>query len=336
MLHLTDEAVMRLADPSKLVDEVENCFIAAPNAPSRMHCELPGEDGAQLLVMPAWLSREAIGVKVATVMPCNRDLGRPTIDGLYVLLDGKTGQPRASISAAALTTVRTAAVSAVASRRLSRVDSSRLLVVGTGALSVQMARAHCAVRQIREIFIWGRSFDRATRVAQQLQQQGIEAQPVVELSAAAKAADIISCCTASRGPLVLADDVQPGTHLDLVGSFTPEMREVDPQVFERARLVVDTFDAFEKSGDLLMPDRLGLIDRRKTLDLAALLSRPVLDKSNAGEVTVFKSVGTALSDLAAAVFLHSVASGIPSHAPELDKKHIPQFTSSRLSDGEVP
>lgn len=299
MIVLTNEDIFAASKPAELIAALARAFSEPFESPDRMHCDLPGTDEAKLLVMPAWQNREAIGVKVATVMPENAHAGRPTIDGIYVLLDGQSGRPAAVLEARALTALRTAAISALASKYMSRNDASALLMVGTGALAPHLVRAHAAVRKLTSVAIWGRDKGKASAVASSLSDLGCEVSVVHDLGAAVASADIVSCATLSNEPLIDATWVRPGTHLDLVGSFTPQMKEADPLVFRNARLVIDTPTALRESGDLIEPANRGWILDPVT-QLSDLARGIVRGRTETQEVTIFKSVGTGLSDIAAA------------------------------------
>lgn len=328
MIFLNDDDVFKLADPADLIAELGRAFASPGDQPKRLHCDLPGKDGAKLLVMPAWLDRDAIGVKVATVMPGNGGLGRPTIGGLYVLLDGKVGEPRAIISAAALTAVRTAAVSGLACQQLARRDARTLLIIGTGALAPHMARAHAAVRSFDRVLVWGRDSAKARAVADQLEDSIPSIDVSVDLAAAISQADVISAATASRAPLILGEQVKPGTHVDLVGSFTPDMREADSELFSRGRVVVDTPRAFEESGDLLTPAMEGVIRPEAATSLSDLVREPVFRRRDDREITIFKSVGTGLADIAAAARienLHRRGREIDDAQPEAGSPKLPKI-----------
>lgn len=304
MILLTTNEIFDVSSPAELIDALSSAFATTFESPDRMHCELPGTDDAKLLVMPAWQSRSAIGVKVATVMPHNSHIGLPTIDGVYVLLDGQTGRPTAILEARALTALRTAAISALASSHMSRPNASTLLVVGTGALAPHLARAHAAVRKYNNIMIWGRDHTKAQKVAKSLSELGCTVSAVDDLGAATKAADVVSCATLSSKPLIKAEWIKPGTHLDLVGSFTPQMREADPTLFRGARLVIDTATALKESGDLIEPATRGWLPEPVT-ELAELVRGTSLGREQTEELTIFKSVGTGLSDIAAAQYFVS-------------------------------
>jgi ornithine cyclodeaminase len=285
----------------RLVDALADAFAHGAEAPLRSsHAVTPSGD--RLLVMPAWRSGEAIGVKIVSVFPGNAERGLSSVAALYVLLDGATGHPRAIIEGEALTLRRTAAASALASRLLSRADARTLLVVGTGALAPWMAEAHCAVRSIESVLVWGRRAERTEATTAALRARGVPAEAATDLERAVRAADIVSCATTAREPLVRGEWVRPGTHVDLVGAFTPQMRECDDALVAAARVFVDTYaGALQEGGDLAQPLASGAISRGHVLaELAELARGEHPGRTGAAEVTLFKSVGTALEDLAAA------------------------------------
>ena len=287
-------------DYPSLVDALRAAFVAGAAAPVRTSHVVTAA-GDRLLLMPAW-DGDGLGVKIVTVFPRNRDRGLASVAALYVLMDGATGHPLALIDGEALTLRRTGAASALASSYLSRPDSRRLLVVGTGALAPYLAQAHCAVRPITEVMVWGRSSERAARVAAQLAAPGRTVTTVDDCARGLASADIVTCATTAREAIVHAANVLPGTHVDLVGAFTPEMRECDDALIACADVFVDTFaGALKEAGDLVQPLARGAIERAHVLaELADLAAGRHPGRRSAEAVTVFKSVGTALEDLCAA------------------------------------
>jgi alanine dehydrogenase len=287
-----------------LADALEDAFIARrTEVPLRHAHDVQGS--GTLLLMPAW-SPEALGVKLVTVMPGAAALGVDTVQASYLLLDRATGAPRALIDGEALTLRRTAATSALAAQHLARPDARRLLIVGTGRLAPWMAQAHVALQpELAHVAVWGRDADKAEDVVQALRDDGIDAEVALDLRAAVQAADIVSCATTAREPLVHGAWLQDGTHLDLVGGFKPDMREADDAALQRARIVVDTYaGALAEAGDLVQPLARGVITREHIVgELAQLLRGEVHGRVAPGDVTLFKSVGTALEDLAAAVLV---------------------------------
>ena len=298
--HFTADDVHDALDYHSLVEALREAFKAGATAPVRAsHPVTP--QGDRLLLMPAW-DGIGLGVKIVTVFPHNRERGLASVAALYVLMDGTTGHPIALLDGEALTLRRTGAASALASSYLSRDDAGHLVVVGTGALAPYMAAAHCSMRRIQRISVWGRSHDAAARTAAMLATQGLPAQAVADLAAALAEADIVCCATTSREPVVRGALVRDGTHVDLVGAFTPQMRESDDALIARAELFVDTFaGALQEAGDLVQPMSRGLITREDVrAELADLASLRHPGRRTPDAVTLFKSVGTALEDLSAA------------------------------------
>jgi len=277
-----------------------------------VHQVVSGETPAHLLTMPAWREGDSIGVKLVTVFPGNSARGLSAVSSVYVLFDGATGVPRAIIDGEALTNRRTAAASALASTYLSRPDAATLLVVGTGNLARHLALAHAAVRPIASVLVWGRNAERAGGMSAQLRGKGLNAEPVGDLAAATARADIVSCATTSRHPLVRGADIRPGTHVDLVGAFTPDMRETDDAAVLRASVFVDTYaGAFAEAGDLLQAVRAGWSTSLTRADLHELAASLKPGRQSPDEITLFKSVGTALEDLAAATLLLDASQPAP-------------------------
>lgn len=284
-----------------LADALEDAFIAGDaEVPLRHAHALPG-DGS-LLLMPAW-SPEALGVKLVTVMPGAAARGAATVQASYLLLDRHSGTPLALIDGEALTLRRTAAASALAAQHLARPDAERLLIVGCGRLAPWMAQAHVALQpDLTHVEVWGRNADAAEDVVEALRDEGIDAEVALDLHAAVERADLISCATTAREPLLRGAWLRKGTHVDLVGGFRRDMREADDEAILRSRVVVDTFaGAFSEAGDLTQPLQRGVIARSHVLgELAQLLRGEVVGRTSAADITLFKSVGTALEDLAAA------------------------------------
>jgi ornithine cyclodeaminase/alanine dehydrogenase-like protein (mu-crystallin family) len=270
-----------------------------------VHQVLSGDTPAHLLTMPAWREGGMIGVKLVTVFPGNSARGLSAVSSIYALFSGETGLPLAVIDGEALTNRRTAAASALASTYLSRPDAGTLLMVGTGNLARHLAEAHCSVRPISSVLVWGRNGERANAMTADLQAKGLNAQAVADLAEATARADIISCATTSTGALVRGADLRPGTHLDLVGAFTPRMREADAAAILGSSVFVDTYaGAFAEAGDLLQAAaESGWTSDLVRAELHELTAGLKPGRSTAGEITLFKSVGTALEDLAAATLL---------------------------------
>jgi ornithine cyclodeaminase len=294
----------RALDFAPLIDALAAMFKAGCEVPLRHHhaIDVPGAPQATLLLMPAWQPGRALGVKVVSVFPGNAARSLPAVAGQYLLLDAVTGTPKALIDGTALTLRRTAAASALASRFLSRGDASRLLVVGTGALAPQLAGAHCTVRPIRQVTVWGRNAAHARAMAEKLALPGVAVSTADTLAEAAAAADIISCATLASEPLIHGRWLRAGQHLDLVGGFTPAMREADDEAVRRAQVYVDTrAGAMKEAGDIVQPLANGTLRADQIAgDLFDLCRGTAPGRRDPDAITLFKSVGTALEDLAAA------------------------------------
>jgi ornithine cyclodeaminase/alanine dehydrogenase-like protein (mu-crystallin family) len=289
-----------------LIPALREAFCANIQAPTRHVHTVSEQDSTVLLLMPTWHSQSSMGVKLVTVSPENSARQLPTVHSIFILFDTKTGVPIAMIDGEELTLRRTAAASALASTYLSRPDSTTLLIVGTGKLAPYMAAAHCAARPIRNIKVWGRSQEKAEYTAQQIRlqdlPQGVIVQAVTDLELEARNADIISCATTSTTPIVLGQWIQPGAHVDLVGGFKPNMREADDDLIRTATVFVDTMaGALAEAGDLIQPIASGSFSPAAVAaELADLSAGRHNGRSNALQVTLFKSVGTGIEDLCAA------------------------------------
>ncbi len=296
-----------ILDYADLADAIDAAFKGGVTVPVRAHHTVPVEDGrdSTLLIMPAWSDTGYLGIKTVMVAPENASRGLPAVQGIYQLFDRATGIMIALMDGPELTARRTAAASAMASRYLSRPDSAKLLMVGTGVLSKHMVRAHAAVRPITEVMIWGRRPAEAARVAAELKAEGLDARPADELEVAVRWADIVSAATLSKAPLVQGAWLKPGQHLDLVGGFTPEMRETDDAALSRGRIFCDTrAGAMKEAGDLCDPLARGVIKPEDVLaDLFELAGGAYRVERAAGDITIFKSAGTAIEDLAAAMLV---------------------------------
>lgn len=311
-MRIHDAAATAAALPyERLVPALEAMFARGCEVPPRhVHAvPVPGGQGFTSLIMPAWVPGRYYGIKTINIAPGNAQRGLPGLHATYLLYDGGTGVPLALMDGDVITARRTAAASALAARWLARADARRLLVVGAGRVARELPAAYRAVRPIDEVRVWARDPGSAQALAQAWRGQGLRAAPADDLAAACAEADIVSCATLATGPVVHGAWLRPGSHLDLIGSFTPAMREADDDCFRNASLFVDTAEALQKSGELLGPIARGVFvpgDVRGTL--AALARGETRGRGRDDERTVFKSVGTALEDLAAAILVHENAS----------------------------
>ncbi|PIQ63184.1 MAG: ornithine cyclodeaminase [Bacteroidetes bacterium CG12_big_fil_rev_8_21_14_0_65_60_17] len=308
---IPDEAVARALPWDELVPALHSAFADDIVVPGRMHT---ATSSGTLLVMPAWRRHGLLGLKVATIHPGNNARGMPAVHATYILLREDSGQRVCVLDGRALTVRRTAATSALASRLLSRPDSRTLLMVGAGALAGPLIEAHLWARPVERVMVWNRTPERARRLVSSLSNRhdflyGARAtsRPVSfevagSLTHAVSEADVISCATLSTEPLIRDAQVRAGTHIDLVGAFRPDMRETDGAVLGRARVFVDArAGALSEAGDILQAIDEGFFTPDAIEgDLNALCRAPQAPGRAPSDITVFKSVGHALEDLAAA------------------------------------
>ncbi|WP_337267705.1 ornithine cyclodeaminase family protein [Oryzifoliimicrobium ureilyticus] len=311
MLLLDETQTRDLLPWEGLIDALALMFQQGCVAPLRAHhsMELPNESDAVLLIMPAWSPGKYSGVKILSVFPDNHRRALPAIHGTYFLSSGETGKPLAIIDGGELTARRTAAASALAARHLARVDARHLLVCATGRLAANLVQAHAAVRPIERVTIWGRNRLKAKEVASDIEKLGYEAGFTEDLEAAASEADIISCATLAKTPFLRGEWLKPGVHVDLIGAFAPDMRESDDEAVRRSRIFVDTREgALHEAGDLIQPLQSGVIQAEAIQgELRELQAGSVRGRTASDEITLFKSVGAALEDLAGAIFAYENA-----------------------------
>lgn len=280
-------------------------FTEGCNQPLRHHHALDPDNSqsGMLLLMPAWQADGYLGLKTLTVMPENSAKGLPSIQSVYLLFDRDSGTPLALMAAEELTSRRTAAASALAATYLARKSAEKMLMVGAGAMAPCLIRAHATGRRLTDIAVWNHNEEKAERLAATLKAEGLPVRATLDIEAAAREADIISTATLSSAPLIRGDWLKPGAHLDLVGAFTPAMRESDDQAVLRASLFVDTrTGGLNEAGDIIQPLKAGLIDESDIrADLYDLCRGTHPGRTSEDEITLFKSTGAALEDLAAAI-----------------------------------
>ncbi|AXH95392.1 bifunctional Delta(1)-pyrroline-2-carboxylate/Delta(1)-piperideine-2-carboxylate reductase [Ornithinimicrobium avium] len=306
-MELLDAARIRaVLQPGALVEALRTAFAHQDDVvvPDRGHHRVDEDRQATLLVMPAWESGRWIGVKVVAHFPHNGERGLPAIQGSYLLTDGTDGRPVAVLDGAELTRWRTAAASALAADSLAPREVGEHLLIGAGNVAAALPHCYAAVREVGLTRVWARSARRAAELVERLRQEGLAAEVAEDLREGVRRADVVSAATSSTSPLVLAQDVRPGTHVDLIGAFTPAMHEADEALITSASLFVDVEAALHEPGEIVDALERGTLTRadvRGTLsDLAA---RRHTGRSSSQEVTVFESVGTALEDLVAAALV---------------------------------
>ena len=287
-----------------LIEALRKAFSSKITAPERVQHTIKNKNGsdATLLLMPAWKIGEHIGIKIVSVFPENTTNNMNAVHANYFLMNANDGKPVAVMDGTELTLRRTACASALAADYLVNKNVDTLLMIGTGNLAPHMIKAHCVVRNYSRILIWGRNEEKAERLALSLNIKDKEILAKNDLKEALNVADVISCATLTQKPLIMGDWIKPGQHLDLVGAFTPDMAEADSKAIAMSKVVVDTYEgALSESGELINALKEGRIKKEHILsDLRELVLEEKKIRKDSNDITLFKSVGTALEDLAAA------------------------------------
>lgn len=302
--HLDAARLGRLLDGAPVVESLLAAYRARPATPLRQR--FGQADGREMIVMPTWGDPYG-GVKILTVIPANAGTALPVISGLFTLYDMESGAALATMDASELTARRTAGVAAAAADRLARPDARTLTLVGAGHIIPSLGAAHAAVRPIDRILIWARRPEAARAAADRLRarlepDRGIMVEAHGDLEAAVRQADIVSAATRATTPLIEGAWLSPGTHVDLVGGYRPDMREIDDDGIARSTIFVDDrIGALAEAGDLIDPIANGVATPASIRGDLADLALGLTGRSGADEITLFKSVGVAASDLAVAV-----------------------------------
>ena len=307
MVLYSAEQTRNLLPFDELIEALREMFRTNAVAPLRHHHDIPlaGLPEATLLLMPAWNPTGLGGVKIVNVNPGNAAMGIPALCSSYLLFDVRTGRHLAMLDGGEITSRRTAATSALAASYLARPDAHQLLVVGAGRVASNLADAFRAVRPIQEVMVWDVDVGMAERLAGRLADEGFRAGVAPDLGSAVSCADIVSCATLATDPLIAGAWLRPGLHLDLIGSFRPGMREADCDAVRRARVYIDTGGALRESGDLIEPIRTGALTAERIAgDLSGLCGGTAPGRADRQQITLFKSTGSALADLAAATLAH--------------------------------
>ena len=263
----------------------------------------PNQDASCVMIMPAWRPHQMMGVKLVSVWPENNAKGESAVSAVYVVISCLDGRPLAVLDGTELTLRRTAAAAALAAKRLARENSETLAVLGTGSLSVPLVQAHTDTMRLKNVLVWGRQFHKTQRVVKQLKELGIEVRAMGDLEETLALSDVVAVATTATEPFLKADWIKPGTHISLVGAFTPQMAEAEPVLMARSQLFADCrASVLEKGGEVFQAIKQGLVlDSDIIADLAELTAQSDRNWRHDGQaITVFKSVGFALLDLIAA------------------------------------
>ena len=291
------DELARLLPMPAAIDALERAFAEPelPEAPRRTVVEVAA---GELLLMPA-AGSAGVGVKLVTLAPDNPGRGLPFVQAAYVLFDPDTLSPRAVLDGTALTNLRTAAVSGVATRHLAGPEASRLVIFGAGATAAAHLDAMVAVRPIRSLRVVSRSRGPAETLAARGRDRGLEAD--VAGAEAVAEADVVCTCTTSERPVFDGGLLAAGAHVNAIGAYRPDMRELDDDAVARARVVVETREAaLSEAGDLLIPMRAGRIGPDHVVAELGEVVRGATVRRGPEDVTLFKSVGIAPEDLALA------------------------------------
>ncbi|WP_419898420.1 ornithine cyclodeaminase family protein [Roseomonas sp. USHLN139] len=300
------ETAARLPWPA-LIEALAAMFREGCAAPLRHRHPLPQNEAKEgsLLLMPAWQAHRYTGVKIVHVTPANANTpGLQAVNSVYLLSHGENGQPLALLDGSTVTDRRTAAASVLAAGYLARPESERLLLLGSGKVAHALAEAYSTRFPLKEIRVWSRRPESARRLADRLRDEGMPA--AVADSASPAGFDIVSAATLATEPLLFGAELSPGTHVDLVGAFRPDMRESDGALVAACSLFPDTrTGGLAEAGDIVQAIAEGAIDENHIVaDLFDLCRGTHKGRATQQEKTLFKSVGWAGEDLAAAVLAY--------------------------------
>ena len=310
--YITDNFIEENCNFNALVEALKDGFSTSDiQVPMRHHHDFANpEEGndSTLLLMPAFNPGKELGVKIVTVSPNNGKYNRPAIQGMYLYLDAHKGNIKAILEAKSLTAKRTASASALASSYLSRVDSSSMLMLGTGALSINLIKAHCSVRPIKTVYVWGRNREKAQKICDAFKNEKLTCIAVEKIEDKISEVDIISAATLSAVPLVLGKFLKQGQHVDLAGAYKKDTREADDEAITKSSVFIDTYQGgLKESGDILIPLTTGILSKDSIkADLFELCSNAKTGRTSNTEITLFKSVGHALEDLVAASYFYKL------------------------------
>ena len=308
---ISNEFIEKNTNFIELISEIKTHFSDdVVVVPMRHHHDFPNpkvKSDSTLLLLPAWNPSKTAGVKIVTISPENGQFDLPSIQGTYIYLDAIKGSIKAILEAKSLTAKRTAATSALASSFLSKKNATSLLMVGTGALSKNLIKAHAAVRPITKVYVWGRNFEKAKAICNALKHEKFSVTAIQKIEEKISEVDIISCATLSKEPLIIGKHLKPGQHIDLVGAYKKDMREADDEVIMKATVFIDTFQGgLKESGDIVIPLQNGTLKEEDIkADLFQLCNHQKDGRFSDSEITLFKSVGHAIEDLAAANYFYN-------------------------------
>jgi ornithine cyclodeaminase len=313
LLILKKSEIEALLPMEKCIDLMADALVSLARGqvilPLRPVLRIPDSPSA-FAVMPAYShSLKAIGAKLISVFPGNHGTALDSHQGVVILFDGQNGSPLAMMDAASITAIRTAAVSGVATRHLARGDATTLAILGAGVQARTHVAAMMAVRPFKKVVVWSRNRDHARALVAKF--GSTDHAVAADVKSAVRDADVVCTVTASREPVLRGEWLKPGTHINAVGASLPTTRELDTEAVRRARVFVDRREsALNEAGDLLIPMSEGAITADHIVaEIGELLSGHDPGRENNNEITLFKSLGLAVEDLAAAHYLYDRAKG---------------------------
>lgn len=287
---LTQDDVQGLLDWRTLIDALEAAHRASR---PQISDQLVTRQGDKLLSRAAWIDGMGIAVKSVTVLPDNPAKGLPSVQGAMLVFDDRTGAVEAVIDSALVTKWKTAGDSVLGARMLARPESRNLLIIGAGTVAETLIEAYRAIFPAIDITIWNRSIAKAEALAKRYQTS-----VTADLADAVRNADIISCATMTKTPVLQGEWLQNGQHVDLIGAFTADMREADDHALQRSRIFVDSFETtLDHIGELKIPIESGAINRSDVLGDLYDLARGGEGRLSLDDITLFKNGGGAHLDL---------------------------------------
>ncbi len=313
MLMLDAKTVLNSLPFTTLVDELAQMHLKPIGLINEMRMEsVDADDNVNhFFIRTGWQEEEAVGAKVITVFPRNNQKKIwPSIQAVYVLFEGQNGTPIACLDGTALTYIKTATDSALGGKLLARNNISKMLMVGAGEMAFHLITAHCQLNpSIKQIFVYNRTQEKAQslcrgKLSERFPEVRFEAVDSIEKYL--PQVDLVSSATASPTPVIPGDDLQPGTHVDLIGAFTPEMREADDICLRRASIFVDARETtINHIGELMIPLGNGVISESDIkADFADLCQKKHPGRQSDEEITLFKNGGGGHLDLMIARILH--------------------------------
>ena len=313
MLVINHNEVAELLSMESCIAVMESVLkdLSAGQAVQSLRQVLPLQKSNLIGLMPGYLQGEEVaGAKIISVFPSNHGSGLPSHQGLVTLFDSSTGVLKAVVDGQKITAIRTAAVSAVATRYLAREEAEVLAILGTGEQARSHLEAILLVRSIRQVRVWSRSLAKAAHFQTELSRKwGVEIVVAESVQEAVREADIICTVTASTEPVLKGEWLKPGVHINAIGACRPADRELDSETVRVAKLYVDRLESAQnESGDYLIPLKEGVITPSHIIgEIGELISGTIGGRGSAAEITLFKGLGLAIEDLAAANFIYNEA-----------------------------